>query len=259
MNDESFTVSAVLDTPVIVSPRSMLTLDALLAALIYERTQDAEIAMRSVPLTMTHGILHGSGAFLKGEVRPASRGVGVFKGGLQPREASEPRFVWPSRKLKGRRQYTALNPKAGAYRNTLDIYEPLCAERVVWFGQGDLAAVGEFLSELTHVGRKTRQGFGRLVPGSLTVEPYDADRSIVWPIEDRPVPMRPVDIEAWRAMGFGTEGLRIEPATDRMPYFDATGQRLCVLPPSRRAYWADDAQLWLQSCSFQSSIESTLE
>ena len=259
MNHETFTVSAVPDTPIILSPRSMLTLDALIAAMIYERTQDAALAMRTVPLTTTHGILHGSAAFLKGNVRAAPRGVAVFKGGLQPRESSEPRFEWPSRNLKGRRQYTAINSKAGVYRNTLDTYEALEAERVVWFGRGDIAAVSELLSELTHVGRKTRQGFGRLVPGSLSVESYDADRSLAWPLDDRPVPMRPVSMEAWQEMGFGTEGLRIEPATDRMPYFDVACQRLCVLPPTRRAYWADDTQLWLQSCSLQSSIESTLE
>lgn len=259
MSHESFTVSVAPATPIIVSPRSMLTLDAVLAALIYERIQDAQRAMRAVPLAETLSILHGSAAFLKGEVRPAPRGVGVFKGGLQPREVSEPRFVWPSRRRGGHRQYTAINPKAGAYRNTLDVYETLEADRIVWFGRGDIAAVGELLSELTHVGRKARQGFGRLIPGSLEVESYDVDRSIAWPIEDRPVPMRPVDIDAWQAMGFGTEGLRIEPATARMPYFDAASQRLCVLPPSRRAYWADDAQRWLLSCSFLSSIEFTQE
>lgn len=256
MDHENFAVHAALDTPIIVSPRAFLTLDALIGALIYERTQDAMFAMCAVPLAGTDDTRHGSAAFLMGDVRPAPRGAAVFRGGLQPREASEPRFAWPSRKFKGRRQYTAINQKSGVYRNTLDAYEALEAERIVWCGRGDIAAVGELLSELTHVGRKTRQGYGRLVPGSLRIEPYEADRSIAWPLEDRAIPMRPVDIDTWQALGFGTEGLRIESATDRMPYFNPGGQRLCVLPSTRRAWWADDAQTWLQLCSFQPSTHA---
>ena len=259
MHHENFAVHAALDTPIIVSPRAFLTLDALLAALIYERGEDAALAMRSVPLAETAGIRHGSAAFLMGEVCPAPGGAAVFRGGLQPREASEPRFGWPSRKFKGRREYTAINQTSGAYRNTLDAYEALEAERIVWFGRGAIAAVSEFLGELTHVGRKARQGYGRLVPGSLRIEPYEADRAIAWPLEDRTVPMRPVNIDAWQALGFGAAGLRIEPATDRMPYFDATDQRLCVLPSSRRAWWSDDTQYWLQLCSFQPSTDSLSE
>ena len=259
MDHENFAVHAALDTPIILNPRAFLTLDALIGALIYERTQDPERAMRAVPLAETAGIRHGSAAFLKGDVRPAPRGTAVFRGGLQPREASEPRFAWPSRKFKGRREYTAINPAAGAYRNTLDAYEALEAERILWFGRGDIAAVSESLADLTHVGRKARQGYGRLVPGSLTIESCEADRSIAWPLEDRAVPMRPADIDTWQALGFGTEGLSIGPATDRMPYFDSSTQRLCVLPPTRRAWWADDAQRWLLLCSFQPSTDSLSE
>jgi hypothetical protein len=265
MDHQNFAVSAALDTPLILNPRAFLTLDALIGALIFERTQDAALAMRAVPLAETNGIRHGSAAFLKGDVRSAPRGTAVFRSGLAPREASEPRFVWPSRKFKGRREYTAINPKAGAYRNTLDAYEALEAEQIVWFGRGDIAAVRDFLSELTHIGRKARQGYGKLVPGSLRIEPYEADRSIAWPLEDRAarppvaVPMRPVDIDTWQAVGFGTEGLRLESAADRMPYFEARTQRLCVLPPTRRAWWADDAQRWLLLCSFQPSTDSLSE
>ena len=125
MDHQNFAVSAALDTPLILNPRAFLTLDALIGALIFERTQDAALAMRAVPLAETNGIRHGSAAFLKGDVRSAPRGTAVFRSGLAPREASEPRFVWPSRKFKGRREYTAINPKAGAYRNTLDAYEAL--------------------------------------------------------------------------------------------------------------------------------------
>jgi hypothetical protein len=259
MHYENFAVHGTLDTPIIFGSRAFLTLDALLAALIFERTGDAEVAMRSVPLAETDGIRHGSAAFLMGEVRPAPSGAAVFRGGLQPREASEPGFLWPSRKIKDRRQYTAISQKSGVYRNTLDAYEAFEAERIVWFGRGDLEAVSELLGELTHVGRKVRQGYGRLVTGSVRIESREEDRSIAWPLNERAVPMRPVDIDTWQAIGFDTEGLRIEAATDRVPYFDARGQRLCVLPSTRRAWWSDDTQTWLQLCSFQPSTDSLSE
>ena len=259
MQHENFAVQGTLDTPIIFGSRAFLTLDALLTALIFERTGDAESAMSSVPLARTGDICHGSAAFLMGEVQPAPAGTAVFRGGLQPREASEPGFAWPSRKIKGRRQYTAINQKSGAYRNTLDAYEALEAERIVWFGRGDISAVSELLGELTHVGRKVRQGYGRLVPGSMRIESREEDRSIAWTLEDGAIPMRPVNVDAWQALGFGAEGLRIEAATDRMPYFDARGQRLCVLPSTRRAWWSDDTQYWLQLCSFQPSTDSLSE
>jgi hypothetical protein len=56
---ERLTITAQLKVPIILGS-GYLTFDALLAALIFERTGDVETAHKSVPLSCTDGLFHAS-------------------------------------------------------------------------------------------------------------------------------------------------------------------------------------------------------
>jgi hypothetical protein len=61
---EKFKVTMTLASPV-VTGGGYLTLDALLAALLFDQTGDVEVAHRDIPLAHTNGLWHASAAMVE--------------------------------------------------------------------------------------------------------------------------------------------------------------------------------------------------
>ena len=77
---DRFGIRFALGSPVIVT--SYYTLDALLAALLFEATRDLQIAHEQIPLASSEGVWHGSQAYVEMNPEPVNRSA-VFTASLR--------------------------------------------------------------------------------------------------------------------------------------------------------------------------------
>jgi hypothetical protein len=208
-----FTLRLQLASSVIVGRR--LTLDALLAALIFERTGDPDEAHSTIPLSRPGGVWAGSAALLEGPapVRPVS----VIQA-LKARLDVTPDMVRP-----GKRGYPRVEEARGPYRNRMTDYKAYDAAAVWFTGTGDIDRVRELVEHVPGVGAKRTSGYGRVE--SVILRRGGTDAAGIAFADGSPA--RPVPLDAWQARG----GARADTALEacRPPYWDGT-RVLCALP-----------------------------
>lgn len=208
-----FTLRLQLATSVITGRR--LTLDALLAALIFERTGDPDEAHATIPLARPDGVWAGSAALLEGPapVRPVS----VIQA-LKARLDITPGMVRP-----GKRGYPRVEEARGPYRNRMTDYKAHDAAAVWFTGRGDIDRVRELVEHIPAVGAKRSSGHGKVDAVQLRRGGID-DAGIAFADG---TPARPVPVEVWEARG----GKRADTALEacRPPYWNGT-RVLCALP-----------------------------
>lgn len=96
------------------------------------------------------------------------------------------------------------------------VYCPV--EYARFYGAGNIDLVRDLLRDLTHLGNKSRQGWGAVA--SVSVEPCDVDRSVVADgYAMRPIPIR-----------FCQRYADAVPLAWRSPYWAPAGVELCVPP-----------------------------
>jgi CRISPR type IV-associated protein Csf3 len=243
----SFSVQVTLRTPVVLHPDSYLTLDSVLAAMIYQRTENIGRAHADIPLDrLPSGTWHGSAAFLESAIRqrPAE-----FKNSIELREQARENFITPEKKLKGRvtpcidlgrsRWDTAARksgrPNKTHYKATMDTYIAFDAEALYWYGRGDIEAVRDLLSDLHHIGKKRRQGYGQIA--SIDVIAEDIDASLHFEHRGQVHSMRPIPVDAWtQDLDLPIRSMPIAMAAAVPPYFTAP-LIPCVVPSSRERPW----------------------
>lgn len=232
MSDTPFAVTACLETGVVLSDSAYLTLDALLAAMIFVATDgDVSRAHGDIPLRRTGAVWCGSAAFLDAVARTSFSPA--FKSSLSPREEMWlPPNVWQGKVAKKPR-LGRVDQKRGRYNATMDQYVAIHADTATWYGRGDLAAVRELLADLRSIGKKFRQGWGRV--SRVEVVEADDDRSLEY-VDDAGTrhPMRPIPVTQWG----DPSGCLVRGVVPDPPYFDATREVVCVVPSSRVAPWA---------------------
>lgn len=191
VNFKPFVVEVTLSSPVIID--GYLTLDGLLGAAIFSRTNDVH-ATHNIPLKHSCGVYHGSQVFLES---------GDFETGSVP-------FV---RKMGGSDvepdAWIPNNPKAKApYAFRIDKGD--CCIRMgsrnfirtsnaMWFGCGDIEKVKDLLSSITSIGAKRGQGFGQVATddasGDLTWSVSEITDDLSLMLDDSPA--RPIPLNAW--------------------------------------------------------------
>ena len=231
----SFAVIASLKTPVILSRDTFLTFDALLAALIYRQTDSLEAAHTQIPLARTEGVWHGSAAFLDSVARKT---IGpAFKAGITPREEMwAPAYQTGTGRNRNRILVKRVDTARGPYQTRLDQYVGIAASTVTWFAHGDVQRVRELLLDLSSVGAKTRQGWGRIE--RLDIEELDDDLSMAYVTPQGATPMRPIPVQAWVEMGHQLDDCLVIDTVATPPYLEASRRERCVVPPARTAPWA---------------------
>lgn len=128
-----------------------------------------------------------------------------------------------------RRNERKINVGAGplkSYRLPLPL---MLAREVVWHAVGDLDAVAEMVSCITHIGKKHNVGHGQVK--RWRVEDADEDRSL---IREDGSPARPLPVELAETAGLDVAGLYPQMAGHRPPYWHPDRRRLCYLPRAPR-------------------------
>lgn len=242
MKHTPFSVTMTLKTPIILTAGSWLTLDALLGAQIYARTQSAEQAHSEIPLARTacqddgqlSQIWHGSAVFLSQINAP---GTASFKRSVDMRELYSAPFVVMgggrnAHKPAKNQQIDQVRDKHAAM---VSHYQTLTTDDVRWFGCGDLAAVRDLLEDVNFVGKKHRQGYGEVA--SCVVDEIEEDWSIARTYRGKLRVMRPISVDAWVSLRQGhPSDPMVALAASEPPYFNAPKRR-CMVPHTRLAFW----------------------
>ncbi len=206
-----FMVRVRLGSPVLFSTGSLLTLDAILASLLFKKTQDVTIAHTEIPLERTGIVWHGSAFF---PIDPLPYGV-KFKSDVSPLLGHIPPYVdAPNSILR----------VGGKDKPTIDQRDGYIATQGYWFGCGDIDEVASLLDDLTNLGKKSNQGFG--VVDSIKVIPMKHDGSVIFPDKS---PARPIPLEVYEGSGFlgqySSDRVCCEP-----PYWQMNNQYMSALP-----------------------------
>lgn len=211
----AFLVTVRLAAPVIADPGALPTLDAILAARLFESGSIS--TLDELPLLCNDGLFHGSSAIVSGVTEVAI--ARAFTARLALNEYRDCRFN-PLRSGKVGVPYS--QPR-------LDYFDSITADTMTWYGFGDVSAIGRVIDHLPGVGKKVRQGYGAIVRGSAEIEVIDDDRSLVIEIFGRPQPSRPMPVSRWLAL-CDTPAARVGVTTWKPPYWDYRSRGLCALP-----------------------------
>lgn len=239
MEEKRFVVRAFLETPVILG-RGFLTLDALLAAMIFRQTEDPARALTEIPLKRTGATWHGSAGFFE----PGTRTNACFVRSLSPCDLES--GMWQP--MKGKYPLyvdQARNDQPNQWRRMNDEYDAVGSASVTWFGCGDAARVRELLIgadpgalNLAGVGKKVPQGYGRVSNIEIMASDAMPDRSIM--LKDGS-PARPVPIDEWKAAG-GGDDVCIRLDTFEPPYYSSDAVT-CTVPQARFLPWLEIRRL----------------
>ena len=231
----AFQITAELATPLILSGETYLTLDALLSGVLFENNGSVERALADIPLDRSHGVWHGSAAFLDS---CAIRTSAPFRAGLGMRDVDsgslERLALARIRAGKRRGELAKIDTQRYAYQSTLVHYGAYYTPRVYWFGCGEFEQVEALLRQVPAIGKKRRQGYGKVE--HIEIETIDEDVSLSRLVRGERQPMRPITLEAWEAL-YGTREVASLGCTRcAPPYFKGEAQ-MCAIPPAREAFW----------------------
>lgn len=211
--DFSFAIRIELSSSVI--PGQRLTLDAVLASLIFTRTRSAEMAHATIPLKKVRDVWAGSAALI--ETPAPVRPVAVIQS-LRAQLDISPDTIHPEK-----RGYPRIETARGNYRNQMSCYTAYDAKAIWFSGCGNVDEVRGLLEDLDGIGTKRSIGYGKV--SHVSVQQTDVDKAGLRFSDGTPA--RPIPIETWKCESDVDCERALE--TYSPPYWN--GERVvCALP-----------------------------
>ncbi|WP_296716816.1 hypothetical protein [Tistrella sp.] len=208
-----FVVRIQLSSPVILGKR--LALDGLLAALLFERTNDIDTAHQAIPLARWGSVWRGSAALIEG---PAPIREVVVIQALKPQHE-----LSPSNLLPGRRGFPRMDVASGPFRNQMSKYISYDTPAIWYTGCGDIPAVSGLLADVTNIGTKRTSGYGEV--HSVDIEEIDFDRAGLTFVDGTPA--RAIPADEWATISNLEAEMAYEPIEP--PYWRSP-HVLCAVP-----------------------------
>lgn len=201
-------VTAHLLAPV-VTGGGYMTLDGLLAALLFDELQEVEAAHAAVPVRQTDGLFHASAAIME-----ASREHVSFIAALRPGHSIDPDLILKNKHGQVHRKFDT------SLTNVMNSYALLSAPTVTWYAEGDADRISRLLVPVSFIGKRRASGFGRV--SRWEIEPDDLD-GIEGPFGE---PLRPVPV----AMFKGDTSHPVVDAAWRPAYWNPLHRTACYAP-----------------------------
>ena len=209
--------------------RGECTLDAVLGGELARQVESREEAILATPLAATDAVHHGSSLILVGDTgvsRPAPA-VANARGAFLAAE--------PAHAAGARRRVTP-----GSAKNALSVYEARVCEGGAWLGTGHVDEVASILSPVLGIGKRRGSGWGMVEPGSLEIEPVDAD-PLTWGLVTGPcdpdfatariAPRRPLPVDLFRRLGGEPRDEFVALVRVRQPYYDPGNRPVPAVVP----------------------------
>ena len=194
------------------------TLDAVLGGEIARGVADLDEAIGATPLACTDGVSHASSLIVLGDTG-VTRTLSVVQRGRAAVDG-----LAPGRIPKGRRRTDRFGAK-----NVLNRYPTRLCDGGVWLGTGRLEEVRALLTGVVGIGKRRGAGVGMIEPGSLVVEPVDADPA-TWGLVTGPhdcdfatprvAPARPLPLALFQRLGGDPAEALMTIERVRQPYHD---------------------------------------
>lgn len=154
-------VTAHMASPLVVG-LGYMTLDALLAALLFDQTQDVDLAHSSIPVVCTDGLFHASGAIIEG-----IKGRVAFIASLRPGHSIDPDLILKNKKGELHRKIDT------SLTNVLNSYSTVDTQSIAWIAEGDADKIEALLSSVAFIGKRRASGFGEVRRWSFDKEDLD--------------------------------------------------------------------------------------
>lgn len=213
---DRFRLTLRLGSP-LVTGGGYMTLDALLAAIIFEESGSLEAAHADIPLRNTTGLWHGSAALFEA----VEVGRQAFVANLRASHDLDPDLVAKNKKGEIHTRLSLMRRREfGAVMNG---YPYLVAESVTWYAEGDAAKVEALLSRVQFIGKRRASGFGEVQ--GLEISPADSD-GVVGLLGE---PLRPVPMDLFTGDKTAVRG----DAAWRPAYWRPENRAICFLPAGK--------------------------
>lgn len=208
-----FAVTARLGSP-LVTGGGYMTLDALLAAILFDLGASVEEAHTQIPLQNTQGLWHGSAAIYE----TVEVGRQAFVANLRANHDLDPDLV---AKNKHGKIHTKLSlSRRREFGAVMNGYQYLVTDAVTWYGEGDADQVEKLLRSVRFIGKRRASGFGEVKAIELTESEIDG---VVSPFGE---PLRPVPLELFTGDKSSIRG----DAAWRPAYWRPENRAICFLP-----------------------------
>jgi hypothetical protein len=213
---EKLKISFTLKSPLITTGGYM-TFDGLLAAIIFEQTNDLERAHSDIPLLNKDGLWFGSAAIYETIDETKKSFVANLRAIhdldldliAKNKEGNAHRAIGLTR----RRDY-------GAVMNS---YKMITAKEVSWYVTGVAEKIGNLLSEVEFIGKRRNSGFGQV--SNLSIQQDDLD-GVVGNFGE---PLRPVPVDLFQG---DKSSIKVD-ASWKPAYWHPSNRAICYAPPLR--------------------------
>ncbi|MGZ8257017.1 MAG: hypothetical protein ACXWTX_04520 [Gallionella sp.] len=205
---EKIKITAHLLAP-IVTGGGYMTLDGLLAALLFDELQEVEAAHAAIPIQNTGGLFHASAGIME-----AQRDHISFIAALRPTHSIDPEFILKNKHGKLHRKFDT------TLTNVMNSYTQLTAPSVTWYAEGDAAQIQRLLEPVQFIGKRRASGFGRVSRWQFEPDELDGIQGVLGE------PLRPVPI----AMFKGDTTHPIVDAAWRPAYWNPHHRTACYAP-----------------------------
>ena len=206
-------VTALLCSP-IVTGGGYMTLDSLLAGIIFDRTGDLEKAHAEIPLASVGGLWHGSAAI----VEKIDTGRKAFVANLRAMHDLEHALVEKNR--QGKVHTTLGLTRRRQFGAVMNSYRAFAAPSVTWYATGDASKIDELLKDVEFIGKRRASGYGQVT--GVRIEKDELD-GVVGHFGE---PLRPVPVEMFRG---DNTALRADAAW-RPAYWNPVNRAVCFVP-----------------------------
>jgi len=210
---DNFLLTLAMNAP-IVTGGGYMTLDALLAAILFDEHGDLERAHSEIPLQCTEGLWHASAAIYEKQ----DSGRFAFVANLRAMHDLELGLIAQNAQGKPHRSLGLTRRRDfGAVMNS---YRVFSAESISWYGQGDTNRIEGLLSGLHFIGKRRANGFGEVA--GYSIEPAELN-GLLGPFDE---PLRPIPEALFKG---DTTSLRADAAW-KPAYWHPENRAVCYVP-----------------------------
>ena len=200
-------------TPLITNGGYM-TLDALLAALIFEQTGDLEKAHSEIPLMNTQGLWHGSAAIFE-KIDFSKK---VFVANLRASHDLDLDLI--AKKASGVQHRRIGLTRRSDYGAVLNTYSIVTVPSITWYAVGDREKINRLLSNVEFIGKRRMSGYGQVA--KFQIEDDDLD-GLVGHFGE---PLRPIPVQLFT----GNKASVKADASWKPAYWHPENRAVCFVP-----------------------------
>lgn len=210
---DNLEITARLKTPFITGGGYM-TLDALLAGILFDQLGDIADAHAAVPIRNNEGLFHASAAIYES----FEQGRTAFIANLRADHALDPDLIL--KKKDGAIHHTIGRTRQRDFGAVMNSYDSISTESITWFVEGDAEKIERLLQPISFIGKRRASGFGEIADWQFQQGEMNG---LVGMLGE---PLRPIPVEMFK----GDENSLKVDAGWRPAYWHPNNRAICYAP-----------------------------